>query len=154
MKTKKLKKMGMWKFPDKPTVYFDVDQTLVWWGSPKNEEEERSSVVVTVPAHRYSYLMSGDPIDDECEYESLEYHQRVVPIKEHVEHLKEHKRRQHVVVVWSAGGSEWAAAVVKALGLEEYVDLCICKPHWHVDDLPASEFMGQRVYLVKETDRD
>lgn len=143
------KQVGLWKFPDKPTVYCDVDDTLVKWGSPNSPEEEKNSVVVVVPAHKYTHIIE----ETEQKYENIQYEQRVVLIKEHINQLKEHKRRGHVVVVWSAGGSEWAAAVVKAVGLESYVDVVISKPSWYIDDLPANEFMGKRVFLseVKKT---
>jgi hypothetical protein len=67
----------------------------------------------------------------------------------HVEKLKQFAARGHFIVVWSAGGYEWAANVVKLLGLEETVDLVIAKPRWFFDDLRAEEFMPEvnRIYM-------
>jgi phosphoserine phosphatase len=59
----------------------------------------------------------------------------------HIEDIKRHKARGHLVCVWSAGGSEWAEAAVKALKLEKYVDLVIAKPTWVIDDLEPNQFL-------------
>jgi phosphoserine phosphatase len=62
--------------------------------------------------------------------------------------MKSHKFRGHTVIVWSAGGVEWAKTVVTALGLENYVDLVVAKPKWYYDDLQSHEFLpaSSRVY--------
>ena len=65
----------------------------------------------------------------------------------HVDLLKKHKARGKSIVVWSAGGYEWALAVVKALELETFVNLVMAKPTAYVDDLPCQEFMNNRVYV-------
>lgn len=101
-------------------AYFDVDDTLVHWGIKEGSPE----VWVSYGLFKESY--------------------RMTVISENVEAIKLHKSRNHTVVVWSAGGYEWAAAVVKALKLEKYVDLVICKPVWYYDDLPAEKFMTNR----------
>jgi hypothetical protein len=103
--------------------FFDVDDTLVIWGRTGHPEAK-------------PFNNSG-------------YTQWLVPHQRHIELLKTAKFRGHKVIVWSAGGSEWAEEVVKMLELENYVDLVISKPSWYVDDLPASEFMPSfnRVYM-------
>jgi phosphoserine phosphatase len=65
----------------------------------------------------------------------------------HIESIRKHKLRGHTVVVWSAGGAQWAERVVRELDLVPYVDACLAKPTWHYDDLPANEILGKRVYL-------
>lgn len=103
-------------------IFFDCDDTLVMWGlDPIN------------PA----YVIN--PYYGESE--------RLAPHKGHIKVLKERKARGSTIVVWSAGGYKWAEAVVKALNLEEYVDLCMTKPHAYVDDKTAAEIMGERIYL-------
>ena len=112
-----------------PTAYCDVDDTLVSWK--------------TYPKRGKNSVEFIDPYDNSALYLNV--------IHEHVEALKLHKLRGHNVVVWSAGGGEWAEVVVKKLQLESYVDLCIDKPHWFYDDLPASQFMPEisRKYYLK-----
>ena len=65
----------------------------------------------------------------------------------HIQQLKNHKARGHVVVVWSQGGADWARKVVEELGLVEYVDVTIAKPMWYYDDIDSTLFMGKRTYL-------
>ncbi len=71
----------------------------------------------------------------------------VTPHKKHIELLKKHKARGMTIIVWSAAGVEWGEAVVKALKLEDYVDAVFSKPSRYVDDLPCTEWMGNRVYI-------
>jgi hypothetical protein len=63
--------------------------------------------------------------------------------------LKEEAARGSFVIVWSRGGYQWAANVVKALGLNKYVNLVISKPLVYFDDKDAAEWLtsGQRVFL-------
>lgn len=51
-----------------------------------------------------------------------------------IEQLIRHKDRGHYVIVWSAGGVEWAARVVKELNLEHNVDVVMNKPAFMWDD--------------------
>ena len=67
---------------------------------------------------------------------------RVFPNKFTIEALKNHHAKGHKVIVWSYGGSKWAREVVRGLGLEEFVDVVMCKPiHSYYDDLPAREML-------------
>ena len=56
------------------------------------------------------------------------------------------KQRGHHVVVWSAGGWEWADRIVRELNLQNFVDEVRCKPDWYHDDKPADEWM-RRCYI-------
>lgn len=73
--------------------------------------------------------------------------EHVLPHTRHIELMRQFKARGHTVVVWSQGGHEWAESVVKALGLEDQVDLVMDKPNWYVDDLHVSAWMRAPVYL-------
>jgi phosphoserine phosphatase len=115
-------------------IFFDVDDTLVLWesrsvGSADWAREARVNVV--------------DPYDNKTVY--LTKHQP------HIKLLMNHKARGSTVVVWSQGGYAWAEAVVKALGLEEYVDLIMSKPRTYVDDLPVSDWLKDRVYISRDS---
>lgn len=106
------------------TAYVDVDQTLVLWGYTS---EDPGAIQIQSPDGLVS-----------------EY---VIPHLPHIEKVKHHKARGQLVVVWSAGGWEWAEAVVRKLGLENYVDLVIAKPQWAWDDLTPNEFIRERCYI-------
>ena len=101
----------MLKVKNGAVIAFDVDDTLVMWKIPK---EYRGKTVEIK-------LNPNIP--------------EVAAINEHmVDHLKRMHRRGHAVVVWSAAGSDWAEAVVKALKLQEYVDVVMPKLAYHMDD--------------------
>jgi hypothetical protein len=61
--------------------------------------------------------------------------------------MREEKHRGAYIVVWSRGGYEWAANVIKALGLEDAVDAVMSKPVSYMDDLPVQDWLQHRVYL-------
>jgi hypothetical protein len=71
-----------------------------------------------------------------------------IPNRPAINHLKKMKARNYSVVIWSAGGSNWAEAVVKALRLEDYVDLIMPKIDSHLDDVPdAIDKIGKWYYI-------
>ncbi len=108
------------------TIFIDVDDTLVMW---KEAETAKADDMIKVQCPHYNT------------------NQFLVPHKGHIKILKDRKARGSFIVVWSAGGFAWAEAVVKALGLEQYVDLVMTKPHAYIDDKQAEEIMGERIYL-------
>jgi phosphoserine phosphatase len=67
----------------------------------------------------------------------------------HIEMMKDFKARGHSLIVWSAGGADWAASVIVALHLDTLVDLVISKPDWYIDDKKASEFMDESKRFYK-----
>lgn len=71
------------------------------------------------------------------------------PHQAHIDLIKRFHARNQQVVVWSAGGWEWALRVVQELELEPYVQAVLCKPVWWVDDLTAKEILldSGRIYL-------
>lgn len=95
-------------------IPFDIDETLVTF--IKNEER---------------------PI----KMRNKKKHFMVWPLLKNIEFLKECSNRGFYVRVHSQGGHDWAAAVVKALKLEHYVDSIETKPKWYVDDLDANVWM-------------
>jgi phosphoserine phosphatase len=120
--------------PCKNAVFFDVDDTLIFWNATPEELEERG-VEITCP---------GSLIDidqDGTETFAPAWKALLLPHRKHIEQLKKHKMRGHTVVVWSAGGWDWAKAVVETLQLQNFVDLVISKPVWAYDDLQPGEFI-------------
>jgi phosphoglycolate phosphatase-like HAD superfamily hydrolase len=106
-------------------VCFDVDDTLVLWNTDKTEGQ-----------------LFHNPYDNS--YTHLKPHKR------HIELLKQYKGRGFHVRVWSAGGWQWAEAVVKTLGLESFVDSIETKPAKYIDDLEAKDVLGVRIYIKDE----
>lgn len=98
---------------DKPTVYFDVDCTLVDFTT------DTSTRTIKFRDRR---LKVNWPL---------------------VEIVKDYHARGHNVIVWSAGGASWAHSIVEVLKLTEYVHLIINKPSWFYDDLKAEQFMPE-----------
>jgi hypothetical protein len=126
--------------PCNQVVYFDVDDTLVY-SSPTAKQLQDHGIQVEAPLANY--------IDDSGKFvESSGTNKRmIVPHRAHIDQLKKHAMRHHTIVVWSAGGEKWAAAAVKAMGLEQYVSLCICKPQWCYDDKQPQDFIPKPQYL-------
>lgn len=108
-------------------IMFDVDDTLVLW------DIDFSKPIINII----------DPYDNR----TLELH----PHYPHIKLLQEKKARGYIIVVWSQGGFAWAEAVVKALNLENYVDLIMSKPTTYVDDLPVNQWLTDRVYISKDS---
>jgi hypothetical protein len=89
----------------------DVDSTLISWSIPENY----SGTLVT------TYCDGVKDIG--------------IPNTYAIDHLKKMKARNFAVVVWSAGGSNWAEEAVKALGVEDWVDVIMPKIDFHLDDV-------------------
>jgi len=113
----------MYKLPEKPSVYWDVDSTLVFAWSDLDDTLKAKLTTVY--------------INSECFYVH----------DQHIQKIKEFKARGHNVIVWSAGGSDWAEAVVNAIGIQAFVDVVLSKPDWYFDDLPVEEWIGRRCYV-------
>lgn len=112
----------MFVLSESPTLFVDVDETLVG----------RPNIGPMLTHEGWVLCNSGEP------YEAwVRVHQ------EHVRTLLEFKARGFNIVVWSAGGSKWAETVVFLLGLSGVVDVVMSKPTWFLDDKPACEFMPE-----------
>ena len=93
----------------KPTVFFDVDDTLVMW----DEKVKGDTVAINCDGHLVHMVVN----------------------KGNLEELKRHGSRGIDVIVWSKGGVHWAQQVVRALKLERYVAAIMTKPFCYYDDL-------------------
>ncbi len=109
------------------TIFFDVDDTLVLWDVVRADTDLDKLVQIL------------DPYDGTMTF--------LRPHLPHITLLKNHFARGSHIVVWSQGGYQWVEAVVKALGLEQYVHQCMTKPRAYVDDLPADAWMKERIYI-------
>jgi hypothetical protein len=135
--------------PCNQPVYIDVDDTLLMWEKPSPNDPR--AIAVKCPSERYKRAIDEMGIEtDELVIEKGEWVEYLIPHIKHIEQLKAHKLRQHTVIVWSAGGWQWAKCAVEALGLTEFVDVVMEKPMWCYDDLPPSEFMPKNQWLKNE----
>ena len=106
------------------TVFFDIDDTLVLWDIPEDKK-------------------------DRCiEFNKFGIKVKLLPHLKHIEQIKRHAARGHIVICWSAGGVKWCKEVIKKLKLESYVTLVMCKPQFYYDDLEPQEFLplSKRIY--------
>lgn len=108
--------------PSGPTVYFDVDNTLVY---SQAEYPEMSGPVMFINDRAW------------------------IVEEQHVEAIRDFAARGHIIVVWSAGGSDWSKMVVDALGLNKLVFACLTKPTWYFDDVPSEKFMPSNIQYYK-----
>ena len=123
-----------YKVPSGPTVAFDVDDTLLMWDLPEGvkPDDER---IVTVKCRGFS--------------------ERLIPNHHNVDLLKKMASRGHAIIVWSAGGSDWAEAAVKALKIEKYVSVVSGKLTYYIDDISdPSRVIGKHGYFDFFGNRD
>jgi len=104
-------------------VCFDVDDSLLFWDTPKTTEG--------VP-----YIMLNN--------------RKVYVHHEHVDILKKYSDRGYIVIVWSKGGGEWAEKAVKSIGLEKYVHFTMNKPSSIYDDLEPCKWMPKANYVKRD----
>jgi hypothetical protein len=125
----------MFKLSDKPTLYVDVDDTLVMWNAHEAAEGAAENDFLNLPS-------AGEIVT-------------VFPHRPHINILRQFKARGQNVVVWSQGGSDWAETVVKALGIEHLVDAIVTKPNWFIDDIPATVFLpdSNRIWIDPKSER-
>lgn len=107
-------------------VFFDVDGTLILSSDPNNPVPGRKIAVWDAVTKKYIVMVAHEP---------------------NIRLLMEEKHRGSYVVVWSRGGYEWAANVIKALELQRYVNTVMTKPLVYFDDLPVDQWLNYRVFL-------
>lgn len=103
----------------------DVDDTLVMWGSKKQGR------AITIK----------NPYDGELVTLSIN--------APNLKILRQHIARGTAVIVWSAGGYQWAEAVCKALKITNV--MIMTKPRAYIDDKPCKDWMGERIYLEPDS---
>src|SRR5690554_3670238 len=100
----------------------DCDDTLILWDKSEYDPES----YITISAHGHDSV--------------------VVPHEANIKLFKKFAKLGYTMIVWSQSGYAWAEAVVKALGLEDMVTLCMSKPRYYFDDIPCEEWMGPRIW--------
>ncbi len=121
--------VGPFKVKDGGVYASDVDDTLIMWRIPQG----------------YDGPLVETNLDGFKDFG--------IPNEHAIYHLKKMKARGYAVIVWSAGGSEWAEAVVNALNLRAYVDVVMPKIDFHLDDVadPADK-IGKWQYINLDGD--
>lgn len=106
---------------DRRTLYVDVDDTLLLHDLSLYKRKEW----VTIVHNRRSF--TG------------------VPHKANIAMLLKFYSLGYQVIVWSKTGAIYAQEVVSALKLSPYVDYCLTKPDYYLDDHDVNQWMGKRV---------
>lgn len=70
----------------------------------------------------------------------------LVPNTKNINLVRKLYKLGYTIIAWSQTGFEWAHAVSKAVGLDDVVSLYMTKPRYHVDDLPSTVWMGDRLW--------
>lgn len=115
-------------------IYSDSDDTLVMWDVSK-----------------YHDVL---PIEDLIEIDCFGYVSKVYKNTKQINLIKKLAKLGYGVIIWSQSGAEWAEAVGKAVGLDEYTLLYTTKPRYHIDDLPAEAWMGTRLWRDPVTGKE
>lgn len=116
---------GMFTAPERKTVFFDVDSTLVF-ATGEWPDEPTSGEIVEIGGR--NWLVHGP----------------------HRETIWDFHARGHNIILWSQGGAAWAAAVAKAIGVERAVLACLSKPDWYFDDKPVGDWMTEKQRYYKD----
>lgn len=107
----------------------DVDDTLVMWDDSYDNSKVMSSNRIAVV----------DPYTGKTVF--------LTPHRRHIDLVRKFFIRGKTVVFWSQQGAKWAETIVKALGLEHDNAVIMTKPSAYIDDLPCTEWMGNRIYI-------
>jgi hypothetical protein len=106
------------------TVAVDCDETILNWTYPEGSKD-----LITI-------------CNDQNQCRQFQPHLH------NINFLKSLKVQGYTIIVWSAGSGNWASKVVKALQLEEYVDLTCDKLEFAIDDLlDAKKIIKQVIWL-------
>lgn len=116
---------------DERVLVCDVDDTLVMWGENAYQPTDGT-------------IEFKDPYNGDSLF--------LKPHKRHIKLLEHFHSRGYYVIVWSAGGGKWAKSVVNTLEINHIVDDIMGKPLKYIDDLPAQEWMGNRIYVEDKND--
>lgn len=114
------------------SIFVDVDDTILRWEKPGQSFKHHPDRVEMTMFGTTRYFL---------------------PMLGNIAKLKSFYERGYEVVVWSLSSKEWAEEAVKNLGLENYVDFCVSKPDFFLDDKEVTHYMlpEKRIY-INETD--
>lgn len=102
-------------------VGVDCDDTLVMWDISKYPDMPRITVDLCGPV-------------------------QLVVNQKNVNLVRKLAKLGYQIVVWSQTGYDWARVVGKAVGIDDVTSLYMTKPRYHIDDMPASVWIGDRLW--------
>jgi len=103
-------------------VYCDIDDTLIMWDTSQYKD-----------LHTLIINYGGEDT-------YLKINQKNVNL------LIKLYKLGYSIVAWSQTGYDWAELVCKELYIDKYISLYLSKPRYHIDDLPSTVWMGERIY--------
>lgn len=109
------------KVPTAPHFYFDVDNTLIHL---LNKHDINNDDLIEIGINEFCNATGPYAAYD------LYFNKQMVDL------LLASHARGHIIVVWSAGGADWARTVANAIEKRwgKCVDFCLSKPTWWADD--------------------
>ncbi len=109
------------------SVFCDVDDTLIAWPKPGQGFENHPDAITV---DMFGTMM------------------KVLPMWDNIATLKSFYEKGYEVVVWSLSSKQWAEHIVKKLKIEDWVDYCVSKPDFYIDDKEIGHFMlpEKRIY--------
>lgn len=112
----------LYKIVPSRSVFVDCDDTLIHWPVPGSGD------TFELRDDKITMDLFGTPL-------------HVIPMEDNINTLKQFYQRGYEIVVWSLSSKQWAEQVVERLGLKDYVDFCVSKPDFYIDDRPVEHFM-------------
>lgn len=106
------------------TFCIDIDETIILWVDD----------IKPTPKEAVEFNFYGQTI-------------YAIPHEDHIRLMKASAARGRNTVVWSGNGKAWVKEVLTKLGLADLDVLVMTKPVGYLDDSPAQNWMGQKVYL-------
>jgi hypothetical protein len=103
------------------SLFSDVDDTLIKWPEPGSSFQNHPEAIQLV-------MFDGTP-------------EWYIPMWENINTLKKFYETGYEVVVWSLSSKQWAEQVVDKLGLRPWVDYCVSKPDFFLDDREPNHFL-------------
>lgn len=109
------------------SVFSDVDDTLIRW-----------------PIDGQTF----DNHPEAFEVDMFGKKMKVLPMWDNIATLKSFHEKGYETIVWSLSSKQWAEYIVKKLNLEDWVDHCLSKPDFYIDDKDINHFMlpSKRIY--------
>lgn len=122
-----------YKITPSRSIFCDVDDTLIKWPAPDEDFKNHPDAI--------ELDMFGTPL-------------WVIPMTTNINTLKKFYETGYEVIVWSMSSKQWAEKVIEKLGLSSWIDYCVSKPDFFLDDCEAVRFMipERRIFYPHKTE--